>query len=309
MWEDGELGLHRWRSRAKVVQRSLIGAIVVEEDGAGMPDDSPRTLEQTLLALDEIIDRTRAERSELGIFPSMYRSVTAEIRDAIGSDFFDDGTAMEALAVKFADRYLIAFQRWSRGRTTRDSWRIAFEAATDGRRRMVAQHLLAGMNAHINLDLGIVAADVAGDQPERFYEDFLRVNEILFQKLDGLQGCLGSVSNRMTWMDRLGGSLDERLMKMVIKEARDGAWDLALDLIANPAESESIIEARDRHTADLGLTILGGALPIRVVSQFVARSEPRNVRSVLDAFSERTVDFDGIEEVIRGDVDRRGQQA
>ncbi|MEA2023551.1 MAG: DUF5995 family protein, partial [Actinomycetota bacterium] len=270
--------------------------------------DRPRRwLDTTLGELDAIIDETRRGHSQLGVFPSMYRSVTAEIRDAVRSDFFDDGKAMEDLAVTFADRYLDAYRRWSNADTTTDSWKIAFEAATDGRRRMIAQHLLAGMNAHINLDLGIVAADIAGNEPERLHTDFLRVNQILFQKLNGLQEALGSVSTRMAWIDRLGGTLDERLMKLSIKDARDRAWDLALDLIENPEDSNAIIETRDQETADLSHTILGGVLPVRALSWFVAGSEPADVTAVLDAFAEKPIDLDAVEAAVSAEAGiRRG---
>lgn len=277
-------------------------ARVSKETSALMRREPRRQLETTLIDLDAIIDQTRLDSSEVGIFPSMYRSVTAEIRDAVRSGFFDDGAAMEHLAVTFADRYLDAYRRWCRAEMIRDSWRVAFEAATDGRRRMVVQHLLAGMNAHINLDLGIVAAEVAGDEPDDLYTDFLRVNQILFLKLDGLQNSLGSISSRMAWIERLGGSLDERLMKLTIKDARDRAWGLALALIRNPADSQTIIEARDKETADLGRAILGGGLPIRVPSRFVARSEPTDIRSVLDAFSDGSVDLDVAEEGVRAET-------
>lgn len=272
--------------------------------------DRPRRwLDTTLGELDAIIDETRRGHSQLGVFPSMYRSVTAEIRDAVRSDFFDDGKAMEDLAVTFADRYLDAYRRWSNADTTTDSWKIAFEAATDGRRRMIAQHLLAGMNAHINLDLGIVAADIAGNEPERLHTDFLRVNQILFQKLNGLQEALGSVSTRMAWIDRLGGTLDERLMKLSIKDARDRAWDLALDLIENPENSNAIIETRDQETADLSHTILGGVLPVRALSWFVAGSEPADVTAVLDAFAEKPIDLDAVEAAVSAEAGiRRGER-
>ena len=273
--------------------------IVVENAGPVPLDDSRRGLWLTLGELDAIIDQTRATRSALGIFPSMYRSVTADIRDAVSSGFFDDGVVMEHLAVSFADRYLVAYRRWMNGETIRASWSVAFEAATDGRRRMVAQHLLAGMNAHINLDLGIVAAEIAGDKPEDLYTDFLRVNQILFQKLDRLQDRLGSVSTRMAWIDRLGGSLDERMMKLAIKDARDRAWELALGLIEHPADSRMIINTRDVETADLGRSILGGSTLVRSISRFVAQSEPNDVGTVLAAFSEGTVDLDAVEEAVR----------
>lgn len=290
------------------VSRPEWGTVAKDKD-AGTPDNSERGLEQILIDLDMIVNQTRIDGSELGIFPSMYRSVTFEIREAIHSGFFDDADAMEYLAVLFADRYLNAFRQWRNAQTIRDSWRVAFEAATDGRRRMIAQHLLAGMNAHINLDLGIVAAEVAGDQPEDLYVDFLRVNLILFRTLNGLQECLGSVSNRMAWVDKLGGTLDERMMRMAIRDARNGAWDLALGLIRNPFGSEEIIQQRDQQTADLGIAILGGALPIRMLSHFVARSEPADIRGVLDAFSDNTIDLDAVEAVVQLEAGARRRES
>lgn len=269
------------------------------------PKGSPPDLGTTLDALGAIVASARSDRSPIGIFPSMYRSVTAEIRDAIHDGFFDDSAAMERLAVMFADRYLDAYDEWISGDQPSTAWRIAFEAATDGRRRMIAQHLLAGMNAHINLDLGIVAAAVAGNDAERLHDDFFRVNQILFQKLDGLQGALGSVSTRMAWIDRLGGTLDERMMRLAIEEARDRAWDLTDALIERPADAAELIAARDGETADLGRTILGGSLPVRVLSQFVARSEPSEVHRILDAFSDYTVDLDAVEAVVRLEAGKR----
>jgi hypothetical protein len=272
-----------------------------EED----PQERPgRTLDSTLGELDGIIENTRQRHGELGIFPSMYRSVTAEIRDAVRTGFFDDGVAMERLAVTFADRYVEAYWQWSREDACTESWRVAFEAATDGRRRMIAQHLLAGMNAHINLDLGIVAAGIAKRDPDGLYPDFLRVNQILFEKLNGLQDCLGSVSARMAWVDRLGGTLDERLMRMAIRDARNQAWVLAMDLIEHPADADAIIDTRDIETADRGESILGGTLAMRGLSRFVAASEPRDPSEILDAFMGTVLDLDAVEAAVSGEVNR-----
>ena len=271
--------------------------------GNGSSRDQPRDLDATLDQLDLIIAVAHSHRSPIGIFPAMYRSVTAEIRDAVHGGFFANNTTMEHLAVVFADRYLDAIALWTKGERPTRSWTIAFEAATDGKRRMIVQHLLAGMNAHINLDLGIVAAEVSGDDPEGTHKDFLRVNEILFQELNGLQDTLGSVSSRMAWVDKLGWRLDERLMTLVIKDARDDAWDLAEALMADPASADRLIDERDLATAQLGETIVGGAMPVRAVSRFMARSEPRDVRDVIGAFSQSTVDLDEVEAAVTARLD------
>ena len=247
--------------------------------------ESGRTLTDVLDDLDDVIVNARDAHSPMGIFPAMYRCVTAEINEAVRAGFFDDNTRLERLAVIFADRYLDALQLWESGERPTSAWQVAFAAAEDGRRRTIAQHLFAGMNAHINLDLGIAAADVPGGQLDDMHADFLRVNDILFARLDGLQETLGLVSRRMALVDRVGLFLDERIMRMVIGNARDSAWELAVDLSTRPGDTGDIIAARDRETADLGATILGGNRVVRYVSRFVCRSEPRDATVAIDAFN------------------------
>jgi len=252
-------------------------------------------LDQTLIEFDAIVERAWHDRSPLGIFPSMYRSVTADLRDGVQAGFFDDGVALEHLSVVFANRYFDAFHALVDGQRPTEAWDVAFQAAMDGRRRMIAQHLLAGMNAHINLDLGIVTAEIAGDRPEELYTDFLRVNYLLFEKVNGLQHHLNAVSPTMAWFDRLSGAHDEYLTKIAIGGARQRAWSLAMRLLDAPDEAQAIVAERDQVTAGLGRIILGKRLRVRPLSWLIARTEPADVRHVLDAFLERPVDLAAVE--------------
>ena len=267
--------------------------------GSSPTDQPARTLTDVIADLDVIIGRARDERSELGIFPAMYRTVTAGVRQAVDTGFFDHNDAMEELSIVFADRYLDAYDAMDRGISPTEAWRVAFAAAKDHKRRMVVQHLLAGMTAHINLDLGIATAAVAGEQPEAMYVDFFRVNQILFEQVDAFQAMLNSVSSRMAWIDRMGGSLDERLTETAIGGARERAWHLAIDLLDNSDRAEAIIAARDHETAHLGRLVLEGVLRVRTVSRIIAMTEPSDVRKVIDAFVEPSVDLDAIEEAVQ----------
>jgi hypothetical protein len=248
-------------------------------------DRADRGLTEVLADLDDVVDRARNSQSLIGIFPAMYRSVTAEIHEGVQSGFFDDCVRMEYLAVIFADRYLDALRMWEKGIHPPDSWRVAFAAAGDGRRRTITQHLLAGMNAHINLDLGISVSEVPCEHLDDLHADFLRVNDILFSNLDRLQGVLDTVSHRMALIDALGIRLDEKIMEMAIARARDRAWDLAVALTSRPGDLITIVDTRDRETSALGRAILGGNPVVRWLAAIVAHSEPKDVTSVLDAFS------------------------
>ncbi len=87
-------------------------------------------------------------------------NVTLEVKEGIQASFSDDGPRMERLDVEFADRYLDAFYAYRDGRPLTKSWQVTFEAA-ENKNLLILQHLLLGMNAHINLDLGIATAKIS----------------------------------------------------------------------------------------------------------------------------------------------------
>jgi hypothetical protein len=272
-----------------------------EMDGTHQPIDG------TIAALSAIVDETRAEGSSNGIFAAMYRTVTVRTRDATrDGGFFDDDPRMANLAVVFADRYLDAYRRYRDSGDPTESWRMAFEVGDAPARRMILQHLLLGMNAHINLDLGIATAQVApGDRLRPMYRDFLRINEVLFQMIDGLQDGLSEVSPRLQLVDRLGGRWDESFMRFSIRTGRDLAWRLAERLAAvEPREQRAEISERDRETVLVARTIVRPWSPINVVGRAVAASEPRDVGEVIDALGGLTVDLDEVQAAVRVEATR-----
>jgi len=111
---------------------------------------------------------------------------------------------------------------------------------------------------------------------------------------------LNSVSSRMRWIDTIGGTLDERLAKIGIGGARERAWRLALDLIGNPDRCDEIIAARDSETAHLEGLILEGVVRVRTISRLIASTEPSDVRVVIQAFLEPSLDLDVIAAAVEG---------
>ena len=85
-----------------------------------------RTLVDVLADLDNVIHAASNRGRAIGIFPARYRSVTAEMHDAVRSGFFDDNARLERLAVVFADHYLDALHRWQSGNRLPDAWKVAF---------------------------------------------------------------------------------------------------------------------------------------------------------------------------------------
>ena len=135
-----------------------------------------KTIDEIIVRLDDIIARARRDESRLGFFAVLYRNVTLQVREGIRNNLFEDGARMERLDVTFASRYLDAYEGFRQGQALSKCWRVSFEAAARWP-PIILQHLLLGMNAHINFDLGIAAAETApGDELPSLQHDFNQIN-------------------------------------------------------------------------------------------------------------------------------------
>ena len=164
----------------------------------------------TITALEAIVDRCRDVGDRAGYFPALYLAVTRTVRQRATQGRFADAPRMERFVVSFAQRYLDAHAAFGAGTSCPRSWRIAFTAAGQWR-PVILQHLLLGINAHINLDLGVTAADAGGSGPLAAVQaDFDAVNDVLGSLVDGCQGALDEVSPWLDLVDRIGGVTTKR---------------------------------------------------------------------------------------------------
>ena len=109
----------------------------------------------------------------------------------------------------------------------------------------VLQHLLLGVNAHINYDLALALRDLLapewaalspGEVRQR-YEDHLLVNQIIAETIDAVQDeVVERYVPAMDLVDKLLGPVDEWATARVISKWRDEVWENALALLA--AENE-----------------------------------------------------------------------
>jgi hypothetical protein len=216
-----------------------------------------RTIEDVLAGLDAVIDRAMEEEDRRGYFAVLYRKVTAKVKEGIAAGAFEDAERMERLDVLFADRYLDAVRAADAGQPTTASWQLTFDAGAV-RRYLILQHLLVGINAHINLDLGVAAAECSpGAELPGLRADYDRVNATLAAMIGTVQRDLLRISPWMTWLDRFGARTQTEVVRFSIVVARTGAWRFATELAATPEEAwEAAIAARDRAVAAVGERVL-----------------------------------------------------
>lgn len=222
------------------------------------------SIDEAIDAMDARIERCLEVGDRGGLFAVVYRAVTARVRDGIREGIFDDCERLERFDVLFARRYLDAVHAWEDGAAVPQSWVLAFE--TDARQDPIAlQHVLLGINAHINLDLGIAAVDATGpEEVNELRDDFELINDVLAELIDRMQDAIATVSPWSGLVDRVGLCLDEALVSMVLRQARKEAWDLAVSLSQlSPQARESAIARRDRAVTDFGRRIAQPSGPLR----------------------------------------------
>ncbi|HRC86462.1 MAG TPA: DUF5995 family protein, partial [Thermoanaerobaculia bacterium] len=242
-----------------------------------------RSIDEVLQALDGIIASARQQQSRLGFFAALYRKVTARVKAGIAQGYFADGPRMERLDVVFANRYLGALARWQEEKRPTEAWQLAFSAAEKWR-PILLQHLLLGINAHINLDLGIAAATVApGAELASLQDDFERINEILFSLVAGVEAVVGRVSPAIAWLDRLGGRIGQELVRFSLEVARDEAWTFAQDLArVGHQQWSSLIELRDHETTVVGQRVLSPGPILSLGLLWIRLRETASVGEILD---------------------------
>ncbi|MEM1357752.1 MAG: DUF5995 family protein [Bacteroidota bacterium] len=209
------------------------------------------TIDEVLQRLDEIIDTALAENSPAGYFAYIYRRTTRAVKEAIEAARFADNVRMEVFDVAFANLYLEAYEQFRCGDPCTLSWQLAFRAANE--QKALLQHVLLGMNAHINLDLGLAAGLLmANKNLDDLKEDFRRVNDILQEIIEELQERVSRVSPLFYLADRFGRQRDEHLLDFSMRAAREQAWAVAHQVWSAGEDQAAAINRIDQNVAKFG---------------------------------------------------------
>lgn len=240
-------------------------------------------IDQVLREMDEILSWCVANNSRAGYFAALYRRVTRTVRSRIGTGYFDDDARMEKLDVTFASRYLTAFHQW---RTADPSisacWKVAFDAVADPS-LIILQNLLAGMNAHIDYDLGIATAQVAGTMEglASIHDDFDKINALLACLVPTVFTEIGELSPLIHLVEEVGEADEEKLVNFFMDGARDFAWLLANELVILrdlPAEQQKLLGLKDREATWIGNKIVHPGGSLEKILHVVWLPESKDVR-------------------------------
>jgi hypothetical protein len=255
------------------------------------------TIDEVLAQLEALIASCIESNSRMGYFAALYHKVTAKVRDGILKNEFENGARMEKFDVIFANRYLDAVLQWNSGINPSAPWLVAFQAT----RRvppLLLQHLLLAMNAHINLDLGIAAVELArtGHDIQTLRKDFVSINNILGSLALEVTTQINKVSPLLSLFG-LHASNNALLIQFSISNARDGSWNFAEELHGKHGdEYEECIRKRGETIKKLGEALITTeGLLIRITMFLIYLFEwkiPRKIIRVLAAGKKAYVRFD-----------------
>jgi hypothetical protein len=238
-------------------------------------------IDQVISTIQGIIDWSIAAESRLGYFAALYKRITIAIKQGIANHQFDDGPRMERFDVTFASRYFAAFNAYfypAQYPAISHCWRVAFDGAQLPA-PIIVQHMIAGVNAHIDLDLGIAAETIApGKQIDSLHHDFNTVNAVLSSQVSTVVTEIDSLSPVLAdiYTVLMQNELDLISDGLVI--TRDAAWVFAKELAIEPSiVHPTTIMIHDLKVAALGNLILHPPKLIADAIAVIAAGESRDI--------------------------------
>jgi hypothetical protein len=210
-----------------------------------MSEDRPVVHRMTTL-----VDHWEAEHDRRAIFLGCYALMTCNMLNAIDAGHFHDAAWVNRLLHRFADYYFDALALYDQAVTnTPPVWKLAHDAARR-EKVMTFQHLLLGVNAHINYDLVFTLVelltpewdDLSAAGREQRHADHTLVNRIIGDTIDAVQDQI--IERYSPWadlLDKLLGPVDEWLTSRLISQWREDVWDNAVRYLA-------LADAHERDT-------------------------------------------------------------
>jgi|WetSurMetagenome_2_1015567.scaffolds.fasta_scaffold21290_2 hypothetical protein len=223
--------------------------------------------EPVIARMTTLVDRWEAERDRRAIFLGCYRLMTRNMLDAIGASRFQDDAWVSSLLHRFTDYYFAALDRFDQNSLdTPVVWQLAFDATRD-EEVTTLQHLLLGVNAHINFDLVFTLVDLlapewtelTAERRAQRHADHTLVNRIIGETVDAVQDQV--IDRHSPWydfVDKLLGPVDEWLTSRLISRWREEVWDNAVRYLelATPEEQAVLRQHIEQQAVRLGTNML-----------------------------------------------------
>jgi len=192
-------------------------------------------------------DRWKSEGDHRHIFLRCYSMMTGNMMQGIKAHRFKDEGWVSHLLHRFAAYYLDALEKYeAQDEQTPAVWKQVHDASRT-QQLHVLQHLLLGINAHINYDLVLAIYDAmepdwAGLSLQKLevrMNDHDLVNRIIRETIDTVQDeVIEREAPFMKVVDSLMGRVDEWLLAELITNWRTDVWNESCAMLAAENDHE-----------------------------------------------------------------------
>ena len=246
------------------------------------------SINEVIHELDEIIAWSKLHQSRIGYFSVLYRRMTIAVQQGIANGAFEDGKRMEELDVTFANRYFEAWRAFSKKQPCSNAWCKVF-AACDTDSQVVLQHLLLGINTHINLDLAIAASATApGEKIHALKNDFEKINEVIASLTQTTQDSLVKIWFPLKILLMISNKRQDKILDFSISNARKISWANAVTLatLQGVKGHDDYILTIDKAVVVVSERIMKPGFISRLLLKWVLQMESKNISQSIDALNE-----------------------
>ena len=242
------------------------------------------TIDEVIDQLEVIIQQTLKDENPMGYFAVLYHQITVNVKEGIANSYYADGKRMEMLDVVFANRYLDAYAKFQQSLPCTQSWQYTFET-TKKFWPIVLQNLLLGINAHINLDLGIAAVQTCpGQGIDALKDDFDKINTVLAGLVEDVEKSMTTIWPTFKYLLAHFSKIDTFLINFSMEQARNGAWKFATDLaVLDITQQEIAIREWDKKIAKIALLVTKPGFFISAIFLFIRIGEIGSVSKKIKA--------------------------
>jgi hypothetical protein len=243
------------------------------------PLKTAKNVQESIANFDAIVAWAINAPSGIGYFATIYKRATIAVINAIDTGRFQNPEVMTRFTLTFSQRYFDALNAHLHPNDYKGPthvWQWAFDGVAYEEPN-IFQHLLTAVDAHINLDLGITAAQVGAGAMDDLHDDFNMINAILGSQVQGVFDALAEVSPRTHTIRNLlpGDEADEINALLIV--FRDLAWKFANVLADSPDDFQELVDLQDSRACLLSTCYLYPPDKIRGVVDWIADKESRDV--------------------------------
>jgi hypothetical protein len=141
-----------------------------------------------------------------------------------------------------------------------------------------------GINAHINLDLGIAAAQISkGKNINGLQNDFNKINTILSSLVTEVQNKLADIWPTLKWILQRTKNVDDFMIDFSMQLSREGAWQFAVSIADKTVgELDTLIAARDLKVAEKSKIITHDGFWVSLMLAMIRLGEGGSVKQKIE---------------------------